>query len=205
MRRPANVHPTTWDDWTIWQQRYHKHGSANRYYWEVLQRYFRRKKLTATTPEELCVVQNALLPVMRDRPHQHHVWGWMFESRWISGVRVLDCELEAAEEMARDTVAHGGVLYQVEEEVPEKESRAYLKEKPTALYRHFDDSDNLLYVGISINPWDRLLAHQKNDWAFRAVRMETEWFDNRVDAASAEVAAIKTERPAHNIVHNQAA
>ena len=205
MRRPAMVCQEVWDEWDLWRKRYYKHGSLNHYYWKVLQRYWRMKKLTATDIDAMIKERRHVMPmVLKNHGPLHHLGNWMFAHRWVNGVMIHDSEFEAAEEMARDTVVHGGVLYQMDAEKPEKESRAYLKTKPTALYRHFDDNDQLLYVGISINPWTRLEAHQKNDWAMKAVRMETEWFDRRPDAAAAEVVAIKTEKPLHNVVHNRA-
>lgn len=75
----------------------------------------------------------------------------------------------------------------------------------TGLYRHYDAEDNLLYVGISLWPTQRLRRHQKAaaKWAQYAVTMTTEWFESREKALDAEATAIQTERPLHNIVHNK--
>jgi len=89
---------------------------------------------------------------------------------------------------------------------PELEARQRLytprSDRATALYRHFDDGDNLLYVGISVDPDARWKAHKRKDWARSAAMMSVEWFDNRPEAAAAEVLAIRAEKPLHNIAHN---
>ena len=74
-----------------------------------------------------------------------------------------------------------------------------MKYKKTALYRHFDADDNLLYVGISLSSYERLSQHHSNsEWAEDAVMMTTEWYDNRNEALDAETIAIQTEMPAYN-------
>jgi len=48
----------------------------------------------------------------------------------------------------------------------------------TALYRHYDKQNILLYVGISLSATYRLRQHQSSaQWVTDAVRMETMWFD----------------------------
>jgi hypothetical protein len=54
----------------------------------------------------------------------------------------------------------------------------------TALYRHFDADGRLLYVGISMQD-------------IATVRIE--WFYSRKEALQAELRAITTENPAHNL------
>jgi hypothetical protein len=72
----------------------------------------------------------------------------------------------------------------------------------TALYRHYDSTGILLYVGISLSAINRLLQHQRSaKWVLDAVRMETKWFDVREEAEAAEIVAIKTEKPIFNIAH----
>ena len=73
--------------------------------------------------------------------------------------------------------------------------------KRTALYRHFDKDGALLYVGISLNPLTRIKQHNDQSfWAHDAVRMETEWFETKLEAQKAEMVAIRKEKPKHNIV-----
>ena len=72
----------------------------------------------------------------------------------------------------------------------------------TALYRHFDASGKLLYVGISLNAVARLYQHSIGSRWFRDIaRIEVEWHASRAAACAAEVAAIQAERPAHNTTH----
>lgn len=67
------------------------------------------------------------------------------------------------------------------------------------LYRHFDDRDILLYVGISQTPTTRLEQHRNTSrWAFWLSRVELEWFKDRGSARRAELAAIAAERPVFN-------
>lgn len=72
--------------------------------------------------------------------------------------------------------------------------------KETCLYRHFDRSGTLLYVGISVTLAQRVSAHKVNSKWFRSVATITvEWFDDVQSALEAEIKAIVEERPKHNI------
>jgi len=77
----------------------------------------------------------------------------------------------------------------------------------TTLYRFFDADDRLLYVGIAGNPGRRFHQHANGPdgkpWWSHVARSTMEHFDTREEAAAAEVAAIVTERPMHNVVHNR--
>ncbi|MCX4697021.1 GntR family transcriptional regulator [Streptomyces sp. NBC_01373] len=76
----------------------------------------------------------------------------------------------------------------------------------TALYRLFDVDERLLYVGITTEPKVRMKAHAADKaWWSEVSTREFEWFDSRGEAAKAEVAAIRAERPVHNHAHNTAA
>lgn len=73
----------------------------------------------------------------------------------------------------------------------------------TELYRHYNATGELLYVGISLSATYRLNQHKSTaQWVNEAIRMETEWFDTRKEAEAAETIAIKTERPKFNIAQN---
>ncbi|MFF0094644.1 GntR family transcriptional regulator [Streptomyces canus] len=76
----------------------------------------------------------------------------------------------------------------------------------TALYRYFEASGDLLYIGISNDPDLRKKAHlyerRPDSWPKKAVRRTVEWHDSRVLALSAEEEAIKAERPRYNEKHN---
>jgi len=75
--------------------------------------------------------------------------------------------------------------------------------KPTCLYRHYDKDDRLLYIGISLSAYARLSQHKEHsEWAKTAVKMTTEYFDNKSDALNAERAAIVNEKPLFNVVHS---
>lgn len=72
-----------------------------------------------------------------------------------------------------------------------------------ALYRHFDASGILLYVGISEEPLKRGKRHaEESIWVQFAVRMEAEWLDDRATAEVAEREAIRSEQPIFNKVHS---
>ena len=73
----------------------------------------------------------------------------------------------------------------------------------TALYRIWGNDDELLYVGISKSALGRLGQHlTEKSWAADIVNVTIETFSTREQAAVAEVAAIKTEKPLHNVTHN---
>lgn len=69
----------------------------------------------------------------------------------------------------------------------------------TALYRHFDASGRLLYVGISISAMARLAAHEAAVWFDDIARVDVERHPSRDAALTAERHAIRTEKPLHNI------
>lgn len=74
--------------------------------------------------------------------------------------------------------------------------------KPTSLYRFFDESERLLYVGVTSVPrWDG--GHRRDKpWWTQVHKATVEHFDERTVALTAERYAIKTEGPEHNVVHN---
>ena len=78
-----------------------------------------------------------------------------------------------------------------------------MKSRATDLYRHYDADGKLLYVGISLAPLDRLRSHKSQSAWFRDIRKITiEPFANRDLAEEAEICAIETEFPLHNLSHN---
>lgn len=76
----------------------------------------------------------------------------------------------------------------------------------TALYRLYDANDQLLYVGISHEPEARLRDHKwaphHDKWTKHVDRHEIAWYPSRTAAQTAEIAAIREERPRHNGAHN---
>jgi hypothetical protein len=73
---------------------------------------------------------------------------------------------------------------------------------PTGLYRLFDRDGEPVYFGIGVDPVQRMKAHRRRSWWPEVDESRTlvEWFDNREAAEAAELAAIRAERPRHNIV-----
>lgn len=71
----------------------------------------------------------------------------------------------------------------------------------TALYRLFDAEGRLLYVGIAFNPEARWRDHAtEKPWWGNVIERRVEWHETRTGALKAEVAAIKAEAPAYNVI-----
>lgn len=71
------------------------------------------------------------------------------------------------------------------------------------LYRMFSAEDELLYVGLTCNPTRRMENHSSSKpWWSTVARIEMEHFPDRPSVKAAERAAIKSEKPAHNIRMN---
>ena len=72
---------------------------------------------------------------------------------------------------------------------------------PTDLYRHYDENDQLLYVGISLHAIVRLTEHKRNSgWAGSIRRVDITPYPTRAKAMKAEREAILAEQPLWNIV-----
>lgn len=72
------------------------------------------------------------------------------------------------------------------------------------LYRFYDRSDSLLYIGISMTPWERFRQHRHDKpWWDDIVTIRKEEHPTRQAVLEAEKAAIIAEKPQHNIVHNR--
>lgn len=75
----------------------------------------------------------------------------------------------------------------------------------TALYRHWDDAGQLLYVGIALDPARRSNSHRERSlWFRRIARIDIQWCGSREEALDAEQKAIQTELPRFNIHHAKA-
>lgn len=75
-------------------------------------------------------------------------------------------------------------------------------ESITHLYRHFDSSGRLLYVGISLSPIERLRKHSETShWTRSIAKVEIEDYPTRAEALAAEKTVIQAELPLHNIHH----
>lgn len=70
------------------------------------------------------------------------------------------------------------------------------------LYRLFDESGRLLYVGITRMGRDRIVAHARKPWGRFIAEVDWRWFAERHDAELAEATAIATERPLFNVMVN---
>ncbi|AEV86714.1 hypothetical protein ACWT_5697 [Actinoplanes sp. SE50] len=83
--------------------------------------------------------------------------------------------------------------------------RAELENRPHILYRFYDRTGVLLYVGITVDFADRMATHAKEkDWWVRVDRSATQvdYYDSRRAALDAEREAIKAEKPLENDQHN---
>lgn len=72
-------------------------------------------------------------------------------------------------------------------------------ERRTALYRFYDDRENLLYIGISNNPWRRWREHVGKPWYLQVKHQSVTWYDTGWQARKAETRAIRDEHPRFNI------
>src|SRR5260370_1126197 len=73
-------------------------------------------------------------------------------------------------------------------------------EQRTALYRFYDATENLLYVGITNDPWRRWRQHvQEKSWYPQVKHQAVTWYDSRIAAEVAEHVAIRCERPRFNV------
>lgn len=71
----------------------------------------------------------------------------------------------------------------------------------TAVYRHFDASGVLLYIGMTNDPDQRFILHRYTArWYEFSDRCDIEWLDTRAEAVVAERDAIHAERPLFNII-----
>jgi len=72
--------------------------------------------------------------------------------------------------------------------------------KDHSLYRYFDFDNQLLYVGRTTKPLNRLRVHQKASVWFKEVRtMTVQKFLSSDDLWIAEITAIRAENPKYNI------
>lgn len=75
---------------------------------------------------------------------------------------------------------------------------------PHSLYRFFDSAGQLLYIGVSVNPlqrWDDHRLHKP--WWTEVSSVTLHHYPTRPDVLQAERAAIRTEKPLHNVVHQE--
>lgn len=79
-------------------------------------------------------------------------------------------------------------------------------DRPTAVYRFYDGTGRLLYVGITHNLGSRFGSHErKAAWWVEQQSVVVVWRETRSAAAAEERAAIRAEGPLHNISGARAA
>ncbi|HEU5108316.1 MAG TPA: hypothetical protein VFT95_07140 [Micromonosporaceae bacterium] len=82
-------------------------------------------------------------------------------------------------------------------------AQADLPTKPHALYRFYDRTDALLYVGISMDLPARLRSHRREKpWWVEIAHITVELHESRRAALAAEAVAIAEEKPLYNDQHN---
>lgn len=72
----------------------------------------------------------------------------------------------------------------------------------TALYRMFNQANDLLYVGIARSPEDRWAVHAytaARTWWPLVSRKTVDWLPSREEALKVELEAIRTEAPKYNV------
>lgn len=68
-----------------------------------------------------------------------------------------------------------------------------------AIYRHYAADGELLYVGASLKPIQRLETHKAmSPWFYEIATVTIEWLEVGVDAHAAERKAIHDEAPKYN-------
>jgi predicted GIY-YIG superfamily endonuclease len=68
-----------------------------------------------------------------------------------------------------------------------------------AVYRHFNKSGDLLYVGYTENVYARNMQHRScSDWYKEIYNITLEHFDSKEEAQKAEINYIAKEKPIHN-------
>lgn len=68
-----------------------------------------------------------------------------------------------------------------------------------ALYRHFSETGELLYVGVSLSLLQRIIGHRgKSHWFDEVSRIEIIRFSDTAEMLAAEKEAIRLENPKYN-------
>lgn len=151
----------------------------------------------------------------RDVCHPHRVWmkhrnsiDKAFEAIWAA-FRDKPHETPELVEKLLPRLSKIATAYAVE--VPEALERYGFEyanaHNPThVLYRFFSDSGDLLYVGITNNPGQRIKQHENGQsWWAQVVSAKMEHFSSREELAAAELQAIRTENPRYNVAGKVAA
>lgn len=118
--------------------------------------------------------------------------------------------LEVTEAVLRSwrTRRQGPTVYTINKETwyDEDEVRSFAemqreREKaPFVVYRMYDADSALLYVGVTMNDAVRLHAHSNQKaWFYRVATVTFTRYATKSEAYAAEKAAIKEEKPLHNV------
>lgn len=144
---------------------------------------------------ELSVRAQWLYSVLLSRP-------WPFPgggSKWVPGrfaALARDIDAATVTALAEELRCAGWLALVNDGEV----ALPLLRRERTSLYRYWDASGSLLYVGISNDPDKRDRQHGTKPWKSLASRRRVEWFATRPEALLAEAIAICTERPRFNVL-----
>ncbi|MFI6228661.1 GIY-YIG nuclease family protein [Micromonospora echinospora] len=72
--------------------------------------------------------------------------------------------------------------------------------RPTALYRFYDQDDAVIYVGVTADLETRWMSHKREKpWWPEVSRREVEWYPDRHKALQAEAETIEREKPRYNV------
>lgn len=74
--------------------------------------------------------------------------------------------------------------------------------RATGLYRLYRRDGTLLYIGIGYDPSVRIASHRRKSWGadIDPAKTTVDWHEDRDEAETAELLAVRTEKPLHNIV-----
>ena len=88
-------------------------------------------------------------------------------------------------------------------DAPPKTRNKQLQVLDTTVYRFTDGAGRLLYVGITFDLDQRIAQHRHSQpWWDDVCIVTSHTEPTRVDALAVEAAAIRNEKPAHNVIHN---
>ena len=111
---------------------------------------------------------------------------------------MMSCNILAGSLIFHSQPQQGGTLTS-----PISIGQASLNARPHALYRFYDRSDVLLYVGITVDPGARFKKHASDKpWWGEVANISVTPHQSREAALEAEVGAIRLEKPLYNTVHN---
>lgn len=76
------------------------------------------------------------------------------------------------------------------------------EQRPHILYRFYNSAEDLLYIGITMDPPSRFRQHRDvKAWWTEVTNVRFEHFPSRAAVLAAECAAIEAEQPLFNVAH----